>query len=430
MNGQLQAGTILMSDANVQYEVVSLLGAGGQGEVYKVEASGTHKALKWYFPKAAHPRQKEIFRELIKMGSPDETFLWPEELINSPDGKTFGYIMPLRPKRFRTMADLLKGRVKPSFYTICRAGYNLAKGYDKLHLMGNCYRDINLGNLFFDPDTGDVQICDCDNVAPRDMEGFVDGTYGFMAPEVMRGEARPSRYTDQYSLAVLLFYMFMLAHPLHGQQEANIKCWDVPAMELLYATRPLFIFDPKDPSNRPVKGIHDAALNYWPLYPQEIRDLFTESFTTGLHEPHKRVTEKRWMDAIGNLMNGIRSCPGCGAEVFYDDALAGSPQTCWCCRRTVPMPRLLAVGKRRTLLQTGAAIPVHQILGNGDMESSMGTVVQNPRDSRLLGIRNESKDNWTYIRPDGAQVTVAPGRTAAIVKGAKINFGSRTGEFR
>lgn len=56
MNGQLQAGTTLVSDAGVPYNVVSLLGAGGQGEVYEVESSGIHKALKWYFQKNAIPQ--------------------------------------------------------------------------------------------------------------------------------------------------------------------------------------------------------------------------------------------------------------------------------------------------------------------------------------------------------------------------------------
>jgi hypothetical protein len=39
--------------------------------------------------------------------------------------------------------------------------------------MGYSYRDISFGNLFFDPDTGDVLICDNDNVSAngKDMSG-------------------------------------------------------------------------------------------------------------------------------------------------------------------------------------------------------------------------------------------------------------------
>ena len=432
MNGQLQSGAVLTSQAQVRYTVVSLLGAGGQGEVYDVEAGGTHKALKWYFPRNALPQQMEIFKRLVEMGSPDAAFLWPEDLIFSPDGKTFGYIMPLRPKNYKGLADLLKFRISPSFYARCRTAYNLARAYEKLHASGNCYRDINYGNLFFDPSTGDVLICDNDNVAPKDMPCFVKGTYGFMAPEIIRGEAKPSRYTDQYSLAVLLFHLFMIAHPLHGKLEASIKCWDLPAQNKLYGTNPVFIYDPNNDSNRPVPGIHENAIIYWGLYPQELKDLFIESFTDGLSAPHKRVTEKRWMDVTANMMSGICPCPKCGAEVFYDaqKASAGTAHTCWSCRNQVRMPGVLEVGKHRVLLLKGAKIPAHQVFGNCDMDTVVGSVTQNPNNPNIMGIRNEGKDNWTYIKPDGTQIPMAPGRSATIARNAKIYFGYNTGEFK
>jgi serine/threonine protein kinase len=115
--------------------------------------------------------------------------------------------------------------------------------------MGLCYRDISFGNVFFDPDTGEVLICDNDNVAV-DGEGKIGvlGTPRFMAPEIVRGEALPSMHTDVFSLAVLLFYMLIMHHPLEGKRELAIKCLDLPAMNKLYGTDPLFIYDPDDDS--------------------------------------------------------------------------------------------------------------------------------------------------------------------------------------
>lgn len=433
MDGQLKTGIFLKTESGSQYKVLSLLGAGGQGEVYEVECGGKRDALKWYFPHMATKAQKEILENLITRGSPDASFLWPKDMIFSGDGKSFGYIMPLRPRNFKSIVDMMKRRAEPSFSALCRAAFNLTNGYQKLHTMGYSYRDTSFGNMFFDPDTGDVLICDNDNVAANGADNSsVYGTPRFMAPEIVTGSAKPSRNTDLYSLSVLLFYMFMLGHPLEGKLEAAIKCMDVHAMNQLYGTAPVFVYDPDNKSNRPLKGYQDNVLIYWGLYPQAIRDLFTKSFTVGLSAPNKRVTEKEWLEAFANLISGIALCPRCGAEVFFDGQKqdSGAAHTCWNCQSVVPMPVTLTVGKSRILLQQGARLYAHHICGNLDMTTTVGSVVRNPQNPNLWGIRNESRENWTYIKADGTQIPVETGRSAAIAAGAKIDFGQLVGEFR
>ena len=433
MDGQLKNGTLLVSESSNRYKVVSLLGAGGQGEVYDVELNGKHYALKWYYKHMATKEQKSILDNLVSKGAPDNTFLWPQDLIFNGWGQSFGYIMPLRPKNYKSIVDMMKRRAEPSFYTLCRAAYNLTNGYQKLHSMGYSYRDISFGNLFFDPNNGDVLICDNDNVAANGIDNSaVYGTPRFMAPEIVLGKAKPSRNTDLYSLAVLLFYMFMMGHPLEGKLEADIRCMDIHAMNRLYGTNPVFVFDPNNKTNRPVKGYQDNVLIYWDIYPQIIRDLFMKSFTEGLTAPNKRVTEKQWLDAFANLMTGIIACPGCGAEVFFDESKVanGVSHTCWNCGRATQYPVSIIVGKSRVLLKKGAKLYAHNIYGNYDMDTVVGEVVQNPNNPNLWGIKNQSKDNWTYIRADGQQIPVAVGRSAAIAKDAKIGFGQLIGEFK
>ena len=97
MDGQLKNGTILTSECGNKYKVSCLLGAGGQGEVYDVVCDGQHYALKWYFKGSATQRQKKILETIITKGSPDDSFLWPMELIVPERDELFGYIMPLRP---------------------------------------------------------------------------------------------------------------------------------------------------------------------------------------------------------------------------------------------------------------------------------------------------------------------------------------------
>ena len=432
MEGLLKEGTILTSDCGNKYSVMKMLGAGGQGEVYDVECGGKHYALKWYYKKTATATQKKILENLVTKGSPDDSFLWPEDLIYQKTGDPFGYIMALRPKNYKSIVDLMKRKADPSFYVLCRTAYNLTKGYEKLHGMGYSYRDISFGNLFFDPDTGDVLICDNDNVSVNGAEdSSVYGTPRFMAPEIVIGKAKPSRNTDLFSLAVLLFYMLMLNHPLEGRLEANIKCMDIHAMNQLYGTNPIFIYDPDNKANRPVKGYQDNAIIYWPLYPQRLRDLFTQSFTVGLESPNRRVTEKQWMDVFADLMSGILFCPSCGLEVFYDEAKETqmTAHTCWSCGSAVPVPAKLIVGRHRVVLQSGTKIYRHLIYGDYDMETVVGTVNQNPKNPNLWGIRNEDTVNWTYIKPDGSQLPVAVGRSAGIAAGVQINFGQNMGTF-
>ena len=148
MEGMLNINKTLTGVSLLNYKVLKLLGAGGQGEVYEVEQNGKHYALKWYFKYTASEEQKNILENLIMKGSPDESFLWPQDLIDRKTaGESFGYIMPLRPNNYKSIVDMMKRRAEPSFYALCRAAYNLTNGYQKLHTMGYSYRDIALHTL-------------------------------------------------------------------------------------------------------------------------------------------------------------------------------------------------------------------------------------------------------------------------------------------
>ncbi len=300
MSTTLRPKQKLQTESGMTCEVDQLLGAGAQGEVYRVMLANKPMALKWYFSQWATSAQWQALAILVKRGAPNDKFLWPLELVTSPGLSEFGYIMPLREQRYKDISDLMKRRVVPTFRALTTTGLQLADSYFQLHTGGMCYRDISHSNVFFDPANGEVLICDNDNVTvDGDPTGGVGGTPRFMAPEIVRGDALPSTKTDLFSLSVLLFYLLMFHHPLDGKREADIHILDLAAMKKLYGTQPLFIFDPHDHSNEPVRGYQDNPLISWPIYPQFLRDLFTRAFTDGLRDPDNgRVRENEWRAAL------------------------------------------------------------------------------------------------------------------------------------
>lgn len=438
--------TLHLQQSGLECTVERFLGGGAQGEVYEVTLAGQALALKWYFPQylLQDPGLRQRIEQIIRIGAPSDRFLWPQDLATrAGDPNGFGYLMPLREARFQGMADLVTRRVTPSFRALVTTAFELAYNYRELHAKGLCYRDIAFGNVFFDPTSGEVRICDNDNVDVNDAPGAISGTPRFMAPEIVRGESEPTVQSDLFSLAVLLFYLLCNHHPLEGKQELAIHCFDQPAMTRLYGHEACFIFDPNDESNRPVPGVHDNALAFWPLYPQFLRTAFTRAFTTGIHDPqHGRVRESEWCRALLRLRDAILYCPQCAAENFYDVAAlrAGQQPGCWSCQALIPLPPRLRIRYRAeratedaiVLLNHDTQLYAHHLddARPFDFGEPWAAVTKHPSDPTRWGLQNLSAHKWVATVANGAVRDVLPGRTVALAAGTRILFGPSEAELR
>ena len=439
MDEILKPGQVIRCEpSGMPCTIEEMLGAGGQGEVYKAQLGGADVAVKWFFPAMATPEQRASMELLIRKGAPSEHFLYPMEITTATGVPGFGYIMPLRPKRFKNIVDLMTRRIEPSFRALATAGFNLAHNYLLLHSQGLCYRDISFGNAFFDPDNGDVLIADNDNVSV-DGAGVLGvlGTPRFMAPEIVRGEAVPSTQTDLFSLSVLIFYMLMVAHPLEGKKEAEIKALDLPAMTKIYGKEPIFIFDPNNDSNRPVPGIHDNALAFWRIYPQFLRDIFTRAFTIGITDPKNgRVRESEWRGEMVQLRDAIFYCPFCSLENFYDSiavkASGGNPGLCWACAAQLKLPPRIRIGKSVVMLNHDTQIFPHHIDDSRmyDFSAPVAAVAVHPTNPNIWGLKNLSSNNWFITAADGSVKDVELNKSVTLAVGTKINFGKSSGEIR
>ncbi len=417
--------------------IQEFIGGGGQGEVYRATWDNHNFAVKWYFPHAATGEQRNALEKLVTIHKqPTMQFLWPLDIVTSQQLPGFGYVMRLRERRFHGLIDLMLNRVDPSFSSLVIAGLNLADSFFRLHAEGLCYRDISFGNVFFDPQTGEVLVCDNDNVTEnRSKCCGVLGTPDFMAPEIVRGRAVPDRQTDLYSLAVLLFYMFHVNHPLLGRRVLAVRCWDLPARVKLCGTEPLFIFHPTDKSNEAVSEAVDptgeagaSAVKYWPIFPQFFRDTFTKAFTAGLSDPDGRVMEGEWRLVLSRLRDSIFRCTHCGKENFFDDEQV-VPRLCPFCKKSPELPCRLQLGRTTIMLNPDSKLYAHHIEDNSayDFSKESAKIVRHPQNPNIWGLRNLTAEKWTITTAEGATRDVDPGRSVPIANGTRIHFPSRDG---
>jgi len=406
------------------------LGEGGQGVVYSVTVSGAGKAsgndyaLKWYH-KGAISNSKRFYRNLgenVAKGAPTKAFLWPLFLTEEKDN-SFGYVMDLRPKKFKDFGDFLLAKVRfASISAAVTACLNITNGFRELHRKGFSYQDLNDGNFFIDPETGEVLICDNDNVAPFGDNLGIAGKARYMAPEVVRNMKKPDTMTDRFSLAVILFRILFLDHPLEGKK-VLVPCLTEDLELKFYGKEPIFIYDKTDTSNTPVRGVHGNVIKFWQIYPQFIRELFTKAFTKeAMHNKSPRVTGSEWQIAFTQLRDMLITCP-CGGETFFDPAEQSA--ICIYCGVKIPRPSIMSAQKYKVVLFPAQKIYRCHFDNDSDNYTEVcGEVIRNPDKPQIWGLKNLSPSSWTITSEDGKTAAIAKGETLIIAKTKNIDFGN------
>lgn len=417
----LKIGDRVLLELGGEAEITAVLGSGGQGTVYKAVFGEKEYALKMYFPNKL--RRPDIFRDnlarLTEEKNEDPAFLMPK-LLTAKTGDSFGFLMDLVPPEYKPFSDILNARVKLSgLYSVVNSAIRITSAFRSLHNGGKSYQDMNDGGFFIRPSDGDVLICDCDNIAPYGEHLGIAGKPGYMAPEIVRGEKAPDKLTDRYSLAVVLFRLLLRGDPLEGGRVLKSVCLTEEAERRHYGFEPMFVYDPDDDSNRPVRGVHNNVLKFWQIMPDYIREAFTYSFTTGLFEPSKRLIEKQWLDILKRLRGDITAC-SCGIQSFYPTTAADDDGKLICpCGQHYPKPLSLAGNRSRVLLFDGAKLFDEQ-------NSVCAEVVRNKLNPALWGLKNLSEQEWNCTLPNGTEKTVAAGGAAPIFVGTSVTMGENT----
>lgn len=410
---ELKIGESVSLTNGAQAKIVKELGRGGQGIVYLVEVNGQNMALKWYFNNMGDWFYRNL-EENVTKGAPSEAFLWPEYLTTKQKG-TYGYIMKLRPQGYHEFGQYLLARAKfKSFEAMVNAAMKICEGFKALHLSGLSYQDLNDGNFFIHPDTGDVLICDNDNVAPEGVSSGILGKARYMAPEVVTGKAMPSKQTDRYSLSVVLFLLFYANHPLEGARVLACPCMTEKYEKQFYGSEPIFIYDKVNANNRPVRGVHNNVLRRWNAFPAILRETFTQEFSSEcLSDPNKRKLERQWQNVIQQIRDMLVVCPECKDETFVEDA--NTPK-CMCCGKSFNIPGTLQINDRKVLLTPNTKVYV-------DMDNKPDIQVINvPGDRYPIQLRNITTNNWVVETPSGKIRSVEPNMSMPVKAGLKVNL--------
>ena len=214
------------------YEIVSLLGAGGMGEVYLARDAtlGRKVALKFLpdFLQQEDTARKRFVREAKLAAALDHPFICKVYEIGEENERAF---ISLEYVRGHTLREkLAKGPL--ALREAWKIAAEIAEALAVAHQRGIVHRDLKPANLMFTPD-GHVKVMDFglakqlihDEGQEQSLTGMTKtgttvGTLPYMSPEQVRGQKVDTR-SDLFSLGVMLYEMLTGEHPFRRSLAAD-----------------------------------------------------------------------------------------------------------------------------------------------------------------------------------------------------------------
>lgn len=125
-----------------------------------------------------------------------------------------------------TLRQLIDKHGKLTWQETVHYGIRICSALQYLHNHGIIHRDIKPSNIFInfegDIKLGDFGIAFDSGEVELTESGLIVGSYSYMAPEQIRGEAHSDARADLYSLGCVLFEMLTGRPPFRGETFAKI----------------------------------------------------------------------------------------------------------------------------------------------------------------------------------------------------------------
>jgi Tol biopolymer transport system component len=279
------------------YEIVSSLGAGGMGEVYKARDTRLDRtvAIKVLPSSLAHdPEFRARFdREAKSISALNHPHICTLYDVGETDGSAY---LVLEHLEGETLAERLTRGPLPVADTLVIAS-QVAEALDKAHRQGIVHRDLKPANVFLVRGLGGAPHCKLLDFglakpgvpvtsgafetrlatspppaatgAPLTAQGTILGTFQYMAPEQIEGQEADSR-ADIWAFGCVLYEMLTGRRAFEGKSQASLiasilERQPIPIAELQPLTPPALgrivrtCLD-KDPDNR-FHTAHDLRLH-------------------------------------------------------------------------------------------------------------------------------------------------------------------------
>ena len=215
----------LLSGARLdRYQIISRLGAGGMGEVYRAKdlILGREVAIKVLPENLVEDRAalKRLEREARAVAALSHPNILDIHDFGNFQGTAYVVTELLEGKNLKSLIM----NTKLPFKEVIRIGISIAEGLHAAHSKGVIHRDLKPENIFVTADSrvkildfglavsrpvlsGD-QLSDADTASGISEEGLVNGTVPYISPEQLRGNPVDGR-SDLFSFGCVLYEMLM-----------------------------------------------------------------------------------------------------------------------------------------------------------------------------------------------------------------------------
>jgi len=214
------------------YRIVSRLGAGGMGEVYRATDTRLDRTVALKVLSDAHGADAERLqrfereaRTLAAVNHPNIVTIYAVETAGDVR------VLAMELVEGETLTEVIRGRSGLPLQRFLDIAIPMTDAVAAAHARGIVHRDLKPGNVMLAGD-GRVKVLDfglakvvttddAPTVTHLTTQGTVVGTTAYMSPEQLRGGAIDAR-SDIFALGVVLYEMATGDRPFHGQSTSDL----------------------------------------------------------------------------------------------------------------------------------------------------------------------------------------------------------------